>query len=101
MRLSTLRSRDSAVGSGDLITDLGTGDKIDLHLIDADVTTAGDRHFISAPPPATPATWWRPMTYHAPEDRTVIQLYVDGDAIADAEITLAGDPLVSAGDFIL
>ena len=58
---------DSAVGSGDLITDLGTGDKIDLHLIDADVTTAGDQAFHFG---ATAGhTGDMVATYDAPEDR--------------------------------
>ena len=80
--------------------DLEGGDRIDLHLIDADVTTAGDEAFHFG---ATAGhTGDVVVVYDAPEDRTVVQLYVDGDAVPDAEILLPGDhPLLSAGDFIL
>ena len=41
------------------------------------------------------------ISYDAAHDRTVIDLYVDKDAKADAEIWLTGNHALGTGDFLL
>jgi Ca2+-binding RTX toxin-like protein len=94
---------DSAVGANaDRITDFShaQADHIDLHLIDADSTTAGDQafHFIGT----------AAFGHHAGELRfaasgadTAVTGDVNGDGTADFQITLTGHVTPVAGVFVL
>ena len=90
---------DSPVSAPDLISDFASGDKIDLSAIDANAVQAGDQAFHFG---ATSGhTGDIVAHYDAAHSRTVIDLYVNGDAKADAEIWLAGNHALSASDFVL
>ncbi len=90
---------DSKVATPDLITDFTSGDLIDLSAIDANTKTAGDQafHFGATAGHAGDIV----VHYDAVHDRTVIDLYVNNDTKADAEIWLSGNHALSAADFIL
>jgi Ca2+-binding RTX toxin-like protein len=93
-----------ANANADLITDFShaQGDRIDLSLIDADSTMAGDQafHFIGD----------AAFGHHAGELRavvsstgatTVVTADVNGDGAADLSITLSGSVTLQAADFVL
>ena len=90
---------DSKVATPDLITDWLAGDHIDLSAIDADSKTKGDQAFHFGA--TTGHTGDLVVHYDAANDRTVVDLYVDKDAKADAEIWLTGSHALGAGDFLL
>ena len=90
---------DSKVATPDLITDWLVGDHIDVSAIDADSKTAGDQAFHFGA--TTGHTGDVVVTYDATHDRTVVDLYVNNDSKADAEIWLSGHHTLSAGDFLL
>ncbi len=91
---------DSTIAAPDLITDFALGDRIDLHGIDANAGAAGDQAFHLG---ATPGhTGDAVLTYDAAHNRTVLSLYVNGDALPDAVIWLTGDHhSLGAADFVL
>ena len=90
---------DSKVATPDLVTDWASGDHIDLSAIDADTKTAGDQAFHFG---ATAGhTGDIVVTFDAAHNRTVVDLYIDKDAKADAEIWLTGNHVLSAADFLL
>ncbi|MCW5738245.1 MAG: hypothetical protein KIS73_29250, partial [Enhydrobacter sp.] len=91
---------DSTTSAPDLITDFAAGDVIDLHAIDADLTVRGNQEFHLG---ATPGhTGDIVVTFDASRSRTVVDLYVDGDAVADARLWLTGDHGgLTAADFVL
>ena len=79
--------------------DFSAGDHIDLHLIDADTSLAGDQAFHLG---ATPGHAGDIVVGPFVGGRTAVDLYVNGDSIADARIWLTGDHhALSAADFIL
>lgn len=81
---------DSGAGGRDLITDLAKEDVIDLSLLDADTTTAGDQAFhlvASFGHHAGELT----LTYDHVARTTLLAADVDGDGVADFSVTLAGD----------
>lgn len=90
---------DSSVKHADLITDLATGDRIDLSAIDANGMIAGDQAFFLVDSFDRHAGEAK-LSYDAGEDVTRLELDVDGDAKADALILLAGDQIGFSG-FIL
>ena len=90
---------DSKVATPDTITDWVSGDLIDLSAIDADTKTSGDQAFHFG---ATAGhTGDVVVHYDAAHSRTVVDLYIDKDAKADAEIWLTGNHALSSGDFVL
>ena len=91
---------DSPVKTPDLITDWASGDLIDLSAIDADSKTSGHQAFhIGA---TSGHTGDVVVQYDAAHGRTVIDLYVNSDNKADAEIWLSGDHHgLSVADFLL
>ncbi len=84
---------DSNVGAPDLITDWLAGDHIGLSAIDADTKTNKDQafHFGATAGHAGDIV----VTYDAAHNRTVVDLDVDKDAKADAEIWLSGNHALS------
>jgi Ca2+-binding RTX toxin-like protein len=97
----SLSDSGSALSLRDLITDFGTGDKIDLSAIDADGTPDdGDQAFVIDNTPDGGGDI--SITVDDANNRTIIRLFVDGDATADAVIMLSGDhSALTAGDFVL
>jgi Ca2+-binding RTX toxin-like protein len=81
---------DSTTETGDLITDLGKADIIDLSAIDADTTQAGDQAFTLAAS-FTDQAGQLVVHYDRADDLTHLLLDVDGDGLADADITVAGN----------
>ena len=88
---------DTPVNAGDTITDFERGiDKIDLHLIDANSSSAGDQAFTFIGANA--------FGGHAGElnyVNGVLSGDVNGDRVVDFQITLANKAVLSAGDFVL
>jgi Ca2+-binding RTX toxin-like protein len=91
---------DSSTGSPDLISDFASGDRINLSSIDADTSSGGDQAFHLG---ATGGhTGDIVVTYDAGNDRTVLDLYVNGDTTIDSSIWLTGDhSSLASGDFVL
>ena len=87
---------DSPVNAGDTITYFEYGiDKIDLHLIDAISSSAGDQGFTFIG--AAALTGAGQLNYV----NGVVSGDVDGDGRADFQIMLANKPELSATDFVL
>ncbi|HEY5411301.1 MAG TPA: hypothetical protein VIJ94_11310 [Caulobacteraceae bacterium] len=90
---------DSKVAAPDLITDFTSGDRIDLSAIDANSAASGNQAFHFG---ATAGhTGDIVAHYDAVHNRTVIDLYVNNDAKADAEFWLTGNHALSSADFVL
>jgi len=93
---------DSAVGSPDIITDFSQGsDKIDLSLIDANSTSAGDQvfSFIGTAAFAGVAGQLRYTT--TPTGARTIYGDVNGDGVADFQIQVTGSMSLQGSDFLL
>jgi Ca2+-binding RTX toxin-like protein len=91
---------DSTFNAPDLIADFQMIDKIDLHLIDADTTLAGDQAF------HLDGTFGGAgdirVTYDSVNDRTVLDLFVNNNASVDSRILLTGYyGTIGAASFIL
>ncbi|MGZ8370407.1 MAG: M10 family metallopeptidase, partial [Caulobacteraceae bacterium] len=74
----------------DRIADLADNDKIDLHLIDADITLGDNQAFVLVDGfghHAGEAT----LLYKAGTDTTLLKLDVDGDGRADMTVAIAGN----------
>ncbi len=96
--------QDSGVGAGnrDIITDFSHagGDKIDLHLIDADTTQNGDQAFHLGGSSFTGSAG-ELIQFSDGSGNTIVAGDVNGDGVADFEIQLAHAPVLVAGDFVL
>ena len=90
---------ESRVAAPDLIKDVAAGDKIDLHLIDANTGKAGNQafHFGHTAGHAGDIV----VHYDSAHKVTVVGLYVNGDSKVDAMIWLQGDHTLHATDFVL
>ncbi len=77
---------------GDLITDYATGDRIDLHDIDANTAVTGDQAF-HVTGHIAPAAGQAQVTYDATANVTHVDLFVNGDGVSDATLLLAGNHL--------
>jgi Ca2+-binding RTX toxin-like protein len=84
------RASDSGKRGVDTITDLSTGDQIDLADIDADIHTAGDQAFHLVDRLRGHAGELT-LRYDGAHDRTIVSFDVNGDATADGIIWLSGD----------
>ena len=84
------RLSDSTIKASDLITDLGTGDTIDLHQIDANTKVAGNQAF-NIVNKFTKHAGELVLTYDSSHDRTSVSGDVNGDGKADFTILLSGD----------
>ena len=90
----------SSESAADLITDFADGDRIDVSKLDADARTPGNQAFHLGATPGYAGDIV--LAFDAGTGRTSVSLYVDGDAVADMLIYLAGDhTTLSAADFIL
>jgi Ca2+-binding RTX toxin-like protein len=85
----------------DHVTDFATGDKLDLHLIDANTTVSNNQafHFIGAT--AFSAGNAGALRYSSGGGVTWIEGDTNGDGTADLSIYLAGDHTMVANDFVL
>jgi serralysin len=96
--------QDSGVGAGnrDVITDFShtDGDKIDLHLIDADTTLNGDQAFHLGGSSFTHSAG-ELIQFSDGSGNTILAGDVNGDGVADFEIQLAHAPVLVTGDFVL
>ena len=87
---------DSTLTATDLLDDFSDTDRLDLHLIDADVHTAGDQAFqlVDA---FTLHEAELVLTYDADADRTTLSADANGDGLADLVILLAGHITTTTG----
>lgn len=92
-------STDSATGNTrDVIRDFLSGtDVIDLSQIDADTALLGDDAFVFGGTTSTANGVW----YALSGADAIVYMDVDGDGVADSEISLLGVGSVSASDFLL
>jgi Ca2+-binding RTX toxin-like protein len=97
-RFVYLALSDSTSAAPDLIADFAPGDRIDLSAIDSNRGVAGDQAFHLGATPDRAGDLV--LAFDAANNRTVISLFVDGDAIADVTIWIAGRPALTAADFI-
>ncbi len=74
----------------DRVTDLATGDVVDLSAIDADSTTGGNQAFELVTGFHNEAGEAR-LNYKAGKNETLLELDMNGDGVADMTITLDGD----------
>ena len=81
---------DSSWAAFDRITDLEDGDVINLTLIDADTTTAGNQAFVLADA-FTGVAGQLVLTYVASGDFTQLAADVNGDGVGDFRVILNGD----------
>jgi len=80
---------DTTLPNWDFIADWNAGDRIDLSAIDANTASAGDQAFhIGA---TSGHTGDVVITYDPAAQATRVDLYVDGDATADARFYVNGD----------
>ena len=79
-----------AAGDVDLITDLAAEDLINLSLIDADATRAGDQRFKLVSGPGLRASEAK-LVYDAGLDRTELRLEIDGAPGVDMIVLISGD----------
>ena len=93
------KTPETAHATPDLITDWIAGDKIDLHAIDANTTTAGnqDFHFGGGGGHAGDIV----VSFDATHNRTVVDFYVNAGASIDGTIWLTSNHTLGAGDFVL
>ena len=92
---------DTLTAHPDRITDFASGDKIDLHLIDANAVTAGDQAFRLGGGGGH-AGDIVVKSFDAGNNRTEVDLYVDNNASIDAAIWLTGNHAgLTATDFVL
>ena len=90
----------SSESAADLITDFAAGDRIDVSKLDADADIPGNQAFHLGATPGHAGDIV--LAFDAGTGQTSVSLYVDGDAVADMLIYLAGDhTTLSAADFIL
>lgn len=92
---------ESDIAHADTIKDFVRGaDRIDVHLLDANTATAGDDafHFGATAGHVGDIT----AAFDAANNRTIVNFFTDGDAVADLRVILSGDQhLLLATDFIL
>ena len=92
---------DTLTAHPDTIVDFTVGDTIDLSLIDADATTAGDQAFHLGGGGGH-AGDLIVRSFDAGNNRTEVDLYVNNDRYIDAAIWLTGDHTgLTAADFVL
>ena len=93
---------DSTVAAPDTILDFSTAamDKIDLHLIDANASLAGDQAFSFIGTNAFSGVAGQ-LRYAASGGNTLISGDVNGDKVADFSILVSGAHAFGASDFVL
>ena len=98
-RFIYLATADSTAAAADRITDLDASDLIDLSVIDAKASKPGDQAFnlVAA---FTGREAQAVLSYDGAFNLTSLSLDTDGDAVADAVITMSGDQTAFTG-FVL
>jgi hypothetical protein len=85
----------------DRVTDFATGDKVDLHLIDADTTLASNQAFHFIGTAAFTVGDEGALRYTTGGGSTWIEGDTNGDGTADISIYLTGDHTMVQADFVL
>jgi Ca2+-binding RTX toxin-like protein len=83
----------------DLIVDFESGDRIDLHQIDANSTVDGQQMFSLEGTVGNAGDIV--VTFDAANNRTLVRLFVNNDATADAVIMLSGEHHLTVDNFVL
>jgi serralysin len=92
---------ESKPGAGDLITDFAPGaDKLDLSAIDANTKVSGDQAFAFLGVGTFTGHAGELRIDHTDPSKTVITADINGDKIADFQVTLTGHVDLTSGDFI-
>jgi Ca2+-binding RTX toxin-like protein len=91
---------DSTAKQRDTITDFATGDRIDLHLIDANTSLSGDQAFSFIGSAGFGRKAGQLRAYKSGSS-TMIAGDVNGDGAADFQIQLTRQTTLSATDFVL
>ena len=99
-RFTALADSTVAAGGRDTIRDFASGDKIDLHLIDANASLAGDQAFSFIGTNAFSGAAGQ-LRYAASGGNTLISGDVNGDKVADFSILVSGAHAFGASDFVL
>ena len=99
-RFSALADSTVAAGGRDTIRDFVSGDKIDLHLIDANASLPGDQAFSFIGTNAFSGAAGQ-LRYAASGGNTLISGDVNGDKVADFSILVSGAHAFSGSDFVL
>lgn len=94
-----LSTGDSTAAARDTIFDFGAGDRIDLSAIDANLGAAGDQAFIFVANAAFSAVGQ--LRLQTVGGGVIVQGDVDGDRIADFQISVDGVSSLQASDFVL
>ena len=99
-RFTALADSTVAVGGRDTIRDFVSGDKIDLHLIDANASLPGDQAFSFIETNAFSGAAGQ-LRYAASGGNTLVSGDVSGDKVADFSILVSGAHAFGASDFVL
>ncbi len=99
-RFTALADSTVAVGGRDTIMDFVGGDRIDLHLIDANASLTGDQAFSFIGTSAFSGAAGQ-LRYAASGGNTLISGDVNGDKVADFSILVSGAHAFGASDFVL
>ncbi|KNG93327.1 calcium-binding protein [Pseudaestuariivita atlantica] len=91
---------DSMAGMGDTITDFTMDERIELSRIDGDPTQGGNQALNFVGDAAFSNTAGE-LRYEISSGNTVVQADVDGDGAADFEVTLTGEIMLDATNFLL
>jgi Ca2+-binding RTX toxin-like protein len=98
-RFSALADSTVAAGGRDMIMDFVSGDKIDLHLIDANASLPGDQAFNFIGTNAFSGTAGQ-LRYAASGGNTLITGDVNGNNAADFSILVSGAHAFGGSDFV-
>ena len=98
-RFTSLADSTVAAGGRDTIRDFASGDKIDLHLIDANASLPGDQAFSFIGTNAFSGAAGQ-LRYAASGGNTLITGDVNGDRVADFSILVSGAHAFSGSDFV-
>jgi len=90
---------NSPAGAGDTIADFETGDRLYLERIDADATSAGTKEAFFWLGTGAFTNTAGELRYQAVGADVVLQGDVDGDGVADLEVTLTGVTALTPDDF--
>jgi Ca2+-binding RTX toxin-like protein len=96
--LTFVNGKLSLVDARDRIMDLGTGDKIDVSVIDANSSAAGNQDFNWQGDDALTGIGQARAFFQNGD--TIVQFSTDADAAAEMEIVVKGLHLIDSSDFL-